>query len=228
MTDTPEALPPLLTDEQIAFCIYEARMESGTFKRDGTMSFRIARAVEKEVRAALAQRQQSASEAMPCGHHPSLLLKSAETGEPLYCELCDAQSGRRDAEQRESELAEANESLRAALAQRQQVPAITDAMVDAYLQANDAYWRDVDALPTDLTKPWRQGTPKEATRFSLAAALTAAPSAQVEPQVPLTEADVFSSDDIMAVNADAQLGMIVLMQLVRAIERAHRIGKQEL
>lgn len=126
MTDTPEALPPLLTDEQIAFCIYEARMESGTFKRDGTMSFRIARAVEKEVRAALAQRQQSASEAMPCGHHSSLQLKSAETGEPPYCELCDAQSGRRDAEQRESELAAANAERRAklaeALAQRQQVP----------------------------------------------------------------------------------------------------------
>jgi len=46
-------LPPL-TDEQIAFCIFEARMEAGTFKRDGTMSFRIARAVEREVRAAIA------------------------------------------------------------------------------------------------------------------------------------------------------------------------------
>jgi hypothetical protein len=27
---------------------------------------------------------------LPCGHHPSLMLTSAETGEPLYCELCDA------------------------------------------------------------------------------------------------------------------------------------------
>jgi hypothetical protein len=40
----------------------------------------------------------------PCGHHPSLMLKSDETGAALYCELCDAQSGRRDAEQREAEL----------------------------------------------------------------------------------------------------------------------------
>lgn len=43
---------------------------------------------------------------MPCGHHPSLMLKSAETGADLYCELCDAQSGRRDAEQMEAELQE--------------------------------------------------------------------------------------------------------------------------
>lgn len=56
--------------------------------------------------------------------------------------------------------------------------AITDAMVDAYLRANDAYWREVDALPSDPTKPWRQGTPREATRVSLAAALDAA---QAEP-----------------------------------------------
>ena len=43
----PAAVPEPLSDEQIAFCIHEARMESGTFKRDGTMSFRIARAIER-------------------------------------------------------------------------------------------------------------------------------------------------------------------------------------
>lgn len=53
----------------------------------------------------------------------------------------------------------------------QSEPVATDAMVDAYLKANDAYWREVDALPTDATKPWRQGTPREATRVSLQAAL---------------------------------------------------------
>lgn len=36
-------------------------------------------------------------ERLPCGHHHSLLLKSAETGEPLYCELCDCMSQRDDA-----------------------------------------------------------------------------------------------------------------------------------
>lgn len=44
------------------------------------------------------------SPALACGHQASLMLKSAETGEPLYCELCDAQSGRRDAETMEAEL----------------------------------------------------------------------------------------------------------------------------
>lgn len=53
---------------------------------------------------------------------------------------------------------------------------ITDAMVEAYLAANDAYWREVDALPRDITKPWRRGTPKEATRVSLQAALAAVPT----------------------------------------------------
>lgn len=41
---------------------------------------------------------------LACGHPVSLMLKSAETGKPLYCELCDAQSGRRDAEAMEAEL----------------------------------------------------------------------------------------------------------------------------
>lgn len=44
---------------------------------------------------------QQAEPARPCGHHPSLMLHSAETGEPLYCELCDDKSGRKDAELRE-------------------------------------------------------------------------------------------------------------------------------
>jgi hypothetical protein len=42
--------------------------------------------------------------ALPCGHPASLLLRSAETGDALYCEACDDKSGRRDAEQREAEL----------------------------------------------------------------------------------------------------------------------------
>jgi hypothetical protein len=53
---------------------------------------------------------------------------------------------------------------------------VTPEMIDAYLKANDAYWREVDAMPPDITKPWRQGTPKEATRISLEAALAARPA----------------------------------------------------
>lgn len=33
---------------------------------------------------------------MDCGHHKSLLLTSAETGEPLYCEYCDMRDQRND------------------------------------------------------------------------------------------------------------------------------------
>ena len=57
-----------------------------------------------------------AEPAQPCGHPESLLLKSAETGEPLYCEACDDKSGRRDAEQRETELLAANQALREKIA----------------------------------------------------------------------------------------------------------------
>jgi hypothetical protein len=59
----------------------------------------------------------------------------------------------------------------------------TDAMVDAYLAANTAYWQEVDELPPDLTKEWRQGTPREATRVSLRAALMAATGG--EPVAPV-------------------------------------------
>lgn len=63
---------------------------------------------------------------MPCGHHPSLMLHSAETGEPLYCELCDDKSGRKDAELRETELAEANRVLREELAAQPSGEVLTD------------------------------------------------------------------------------------------------------
>lgn len=49
-------------------------------------------------------------------------------------------------------------------------PEVTDAMVDAYLRANDAYWKRTDELPTPPDK-WRTGTPREATREGLRAAL---------------------------------------------------------
>jgi hypothetical protein len=57
------------------------------------------------------------AQAQPCGHPNSLLVKSAETGEPLYCEACDDKAGRRDAEARESELAAENQELRSRIAE---------------------------------------------------------------------------------------------------------------
>ena len=62
--------------------------------------------------------------------------------------------------------------------------AVTDEMVTAYLTANDAYWKRIDGEPTKIGK-WRNGTPSEATRVSLAAALNAATvkdCSQVAPQ----------------------------------------------
>jgi len=56
------------------------------------------------LREALAELVAVEDEPLPCGHPAELLLHSAETGAPLYCELCDDKSGRRDAEQREEEL----------------------------------------------------------------------------------------------------------------------------
>lgn len=46
----------------------------------------------------------ASTELMECGHHKSLMLISAETGQPLYCEYCDCISRRNDAEAMESEL----------------------------------------------------------------------------------------------------------------------------
>lgn len=48
---------------------------------------------------------------------------------------------------------------------------VTEAMVTAYLTANDAYWHKTDELPQENPGKWRNGTPREATRVSLEAAL---------------------------------------------------------
>jgi len=60
-------------------------------------------------------------------------------------------------------------------AQGEPVACVTEEMVTAYLTANDAYWKRIDGEPTKLGK-WRNGTPSEATRVSLMAALASAPS----------------------------------------------------
>lgn len=52
---------------------------------------------------------------LKCGHHVSLMLKSAETGKPLYCELCDAVLRRNDAELMEQEYRKRADALEAAL-----------------------------------------------------------------------------------------------------------------
>lgn len=66
------------------------------------------------VRAAL---DSQAAERLSCGHPAELMQYSAETGAPLYCELCDDKSGRRDAERREMELQAELAALRASAAE---------------------------------------------------------------------------------------------------------------
>ncbi len=59
----------------------------------------------------LYRKQAQAEAVQACGHPMSLLLRSAESNEPLYCEACDDKSGRHDAERRETELLDANRRL---------------------------------------------------------------------------------------------------------------------
>lgn len=56
------------------------------------------------LRAALAAQPAPVDDHLKCGHHRSLAINSAETGEFLYCDLCDAKSRCRDAETMEEEL----------------------------------------------------------------------------------------------------------------------------
>lgn len=50
----------------------------------------------------------------------------------------------------------------------------TEAMVDAYLAANTAYWLRTDELPNTDPSRWRQGTPSDATAESYRAMINAA------------------------------------------------------
>lgn len=94
---------------------------------------------------------------------------------------------------------------------------VTEAMVTAYLTANDAYWKRIDGEPTKLGK-WRNGTPSEATRVSLEAALASAPHARE----PLTEAEIDKIGNETAVGAPTPAKWS--QDFARAIERAHGIG----
>ena len=91
-----------VTDEQIK----EAFLANGFTIKDGHSDLKPY--VYVAARAILALRPAT----QPCGHPASLVIRSAESGEVLYCEACDDKSGRRDAEMREGELLEANQKLR--------------------------------------------------------------------------------------------------------------------
>ena len=109
----------------------------------------------------------------------------------------------------------------------EQVATVTEEMVTAYLTANDAYWKHIDGEPTKLGK-WRNGTPSEATRVSLMAALASAPSTPphaVVEDVPLNFDQLqkvmskhFGGRELTDDEADSAEAF------ARAIERAHGIA----
>ena len=92
--------------------IYALRARCAASERDALRAR--CDALEKELRAEvdahsktclqLATAINERDKTLLCGHPCSLMLKSTETGADLYCELCDSISGRRDAEQMETEL----------------------------------------------------------------------------------------------------------------------------
>ena len=98
----------------------------------------------------------------PCGHPVSLVIRSAESGEALYCEACDDKSGRRDAEMREGELLEANQKLRdEILAQRPERVPMTDEQIS--IEAHNADDRDWNDLR--FRSSWHEGF-LEGARFA--------------------------------------------------------------
>ena len=100
--------------------------------------------------------------------------------------------------------------------------AVTDAMVDAYLKANDAYWKRTDELPAPPDK-WRTGTAQEATRVSLAAALQAA---QQEPAqaVPFTGAQTAATTLVRVLVEPAQADARDAARLDWMAQHEARIG----
>lgn len=112
-------------------------------------------------------------------------------------------------------------------AQGESVACVTEEMVTAYLTANDAYWKRIDGEPTKIGK-WRNGTPSEATRVSLMAALASAPSS---PAPAVVEAVPLNFDQLQSVMSQHFGGRELTDDeadsaeaFARAIERAHGIA----
>lgn len=123
---------------------------------------------------------------------PGAVANCPNIAEPRNCYRVRCQLGKKCVEPKQITSVQREAIVRRAIAERDaalaapsvpsapaaevaQVAVVTDAMVDAYLKANDAYWKRTDELPNGGIK-WRCGTPKEATRESLIAALASSPS----------------------------------------------------
>lgn len=97
----------------------------------------------------------SATPAQPCGHPASMLLTSAESGEPLYCEACDDKSARRDAEQREQELQTELARVKAELAALAQASALPAAPT-VVMARHEAAAADFEAWEAQFSQPAAQ------------------------------------------------------------------------
>ena len=75
-----------------------------TYHQNQTRPIESTRITLETLRALLAAQPPTVDGHLKCGHHQSLAINSAETGEFLYCDLCDAKSRCRDAEAMEAEL----------------------------------------------------------------------------------------------------------------------------
>ena len=112
-----------------------------------------------------------------------------------------------------------------------QEPVITDEMVSAYLEANKLYWTEDDKIEPPPGK-WCNGTPKQATRFGLAAALklyaNAAPCARCaeleQKQSECIEFALYSDKRIKELQAKITEQDAFIKQIADTCTEAERIA----
>lgn len=91
----------------------------------------------------------------------------------------------------------------------------------ALAECRDAY--PVPEAGSELESLWGQamGEPASVIAYVKARSLSAAPAAQ-----PMTASEIWASDEIMEVNADAQISFEHIQRFVKATERHHGIKEQ--
>ena len=172
-----------------------------TYHQTQTRPIESTRITLETLRALLAAQPPTVDGHLKCGHHQSLAINSAETGEFLYCDLCDAKSRCRDAEAMEAE-------LRAALAAQPAQPA--DAQPTG--QSPCARHCEAPAFEGEIRRLKREATIKDS--------LTIRPPAPAA--VPLTDEQI---DDICWNFNCSNTPLVEYDRLIaRAIEAAHGIA----
>lgn len=104
---TPNPVPSIPSREAVDLDV-ELRKAETIFRSADRAEYadgiKYAREATKPYRDAVLAEVERLTKTLPCGHHVSLLLSSAETGKPLYCDLCDTREQRDDAVRCETEL----------------------------------------------------------------------------------------------------------------------------